>query len=189
MPKKQTEKKAGKLQWFMLIVCIPTLFAVILGVVFLSILGVNVIDLGKNAMQDIPVVVDFLEDEDGNKASGLSGEEALEKLTTKEEEVSRLKQELEAKELELRNVQEELETLQIELETEGEEIDEAPSQSKDMAKIYEAMSAGKAAAILSEMNIEQILLHMQEMSVDAQAAILGKMEPEKAAAIMKKLND
>ena len=179
------EKKAGKFQWFVFLILIPVLFALVLGTVILSILGVNVADLGKNAIQDFPLAAAMFEEEKSEESV-----ESTDVINEKEEEITRLQQELDTKNQEIRTLEEELEELHISMEAEREEEEPASnSHLKEVAQIYENMSAGKAAAILSEMNNGDILLHMEEMSTEARASILGKMEPEKAAKIMNELND
>ncbi|MFB4162668.1 magnesium transporter MgtE N-terminal domain-containing protein [Alteribacillus sp. JSM 102045] len=189
MPKKTTEKKSGKLQWFFLIIFIPTLFAAIIAGVLLSILGVNVLDLGKNAASDLPVVSSFFEEEENETENEMSSRPTEKVLNEKDQEITELEQELEDKEEEIRSLEETLEDLQIEMETEEENTEQTNMELKELAQVYENMSAGKAADILAELETEQILRHMAEMNTESRAAIISKMEAERAAELIDALDE
>lgn len=183
MAMNQTEKKTSKLQWFFLLFFIPALFFGVVAVVILSILGVNVLDAGKNIASQIPGIESFFE-EDEEETPIVT----MEDLEAKEREIALLEMELEEKEEEIRALEDELEELTLEEEEDEELATEMRNDLKEIARIYESMSPGKAASILENMTTDEILLHMSEMKPDTRGAILAKMEPELAATVMNALS-
>lgn len=188
MSEKELEEKKehGKIQWFFFVIFIPTVFAIILVGIVLTILGVNVIDHAKQIGSKVPYVSNlFVEKEEPDV------KELLQTIAENNEELESLEAELEAKDKKIRSLQEELKIKKQEYEREIENLtleeEQTPTEKddlKDIAKTYESMSAKNAASILSELNTEEALLHISQISIAERAAILAKMEPEKAAEIM-----
>ncbi|WP_252313807.1 MotE family protein [Sinobaca sp. H24] len=178
---KEKEKKGGMMQWFILIVLVPVTFAIIIGVVILSMMGVPLAEMGKNAAAGIPGVSALMENE-SEEAVGGSPEDA-DTIAALEEEIQSMEQQLIERDEEIISLQEEAEAAGEEADVDEEDI-EANPELAELASMYEEMSAKNAAAILNEMEDAQVIRHMQEMNTENRSAILEKMEVEKAAVIM-----
>ncbi|RKD75369.1 flagellar motility protein MotE (MotC chaperone) [Sinobaca qinghaiensis] len=178
---KEKEKKGGMVQWFVLIVLVPVTFAIIIGVVILSMMGVPLAEMSKNAAAGIPGISALVEDEPEQEAG--ASPENEETIALLEEEIQAMEQELVEKDEELLSMQEEVDAAGQEADAEEEEIEPNPELA-ELASMYEEMSAKNAAAILNELDDAEAIRHMQEMNTENRSAILEKMEVEKAAVIM-----
>ncbi|MGY4689823.1 MotE family protein [Salibacterium sp. K-3] len=188
MAKQKKEKKNGKGQWFFLIIFIPVVFALILGIVLLSVLGVNVVDMGRSMMNEVPGITMSQEETEEN-AEESAPEASPEELAAKEEEIATLEQQLEAKNTEIRELEQEIETIQVEQEAEAEETDQENPALQEAAQVYESMGASEAAAVLSEMENEEVIRHLSETGTELRAEILAEMEPARASVIMNALSE
>jgi flagellar protein FlbB len=63
------EKKPNKALWFLLVIVIPLLFAASLSVIILSLMGVNLIEKGKDYASNVPVISNWIETEDVKERS------------------------------------------------------------------------------------------------------------------------
>ncbi|WP_252313478.1 hypothetical protein [Sinobaca sp. H24] len=111
---KEKEKKGGMVQWFVLIVLVPVTFAIIIGVVILSMMGVPLAEMSKNAAASIPGISALVEDEPEQEV-GASPEN--------EETIALLEEEIQAMEQELVEKDEELLSMQEEVDAAGQEAD------------------------------------------------------------------
>ncbi|SDG97973.1 Flagellar motility protein MotE, a chaperone for MotC folding [Alteribacillus persepolensis] len=186
MPKQTKGRKNSKWQGFLLLVVIPIVFAVVMAGILLSFAGVHVIDLGRSAAQSVPVLSSFTEEENETKEVNEVQKQA-EELAGKEQEINRLALELEEKEKAIAQLEEALEEAELELEAERTDREQTSIELQELAEVYDNMSTGAAADILSELEMETVLRHMAEMDSKARAAIIGKMEPERAANVMNAL--
>lgn len=179
-------KMGKKLQWFFFVIFIPLLFTIIVATVVLSLLGLNPIEKSKEWTSNVPIISSYIEKEEEKdyEAQIIQLEETI---TEQQKELERLQAEVKAKD-------EEISTLTFEQQSliENEEIEkEIQLQTKkeweSIAKTYEAMSAKNAAAIIADLPIEEALLHISEVSIEARADILAKMDSDIAANIMSRL--
>lgn len=185
----EKEKEHSKIQWFFFVIFIPTVFAIVLVGIVLTFLGVNVIDHAKQIGSKVPVVSSlFVEKEEPDV------KELLKTISENNDEIEKLQTKLEKKDKEVASLKEKLSVKEQELKREkmkeasNEEV-KSNDELKDIAKTYESMSAKNAASILSELKDTEALLQISKVSIDKRAAILAKMEPEKAAKLMALLVD
>ncbi|HHY20426.1 MAG TPA: MotE family protein [Bacilli bacterium] len=185
----EKEKEHSKIQWFFFVIFIPTVFAIVLVGIVLTFLGVNVIDQAKQIGSKVPVVSSlFVEKEEPDV------KELLKTISENNDEIEKLQTKLEKKDKEVASLKEKLSVKEQELKREkmkeasNEEV-KSNDELKDIAKTYESMSAKNAASILSELKDTEALLQISKVSIDKRAAILAKMEPEKAAKLMALLVD
>lgn len=163
-------------KWIMLGI-IPLLFTVLFVVTLLSFLGVDVGAGVAKVGSRLPVVGKLFPDP--NKKDYQQKIDALvNELERNREEISQLKQELEdeqEKSAELESIQREKE------EKEQSEAEEQWEESyRQVAKSLEAMSARKAAPIVSQMPLQEGLMMLYSMKKDAQSELLSKLPPEEA---------
>ncbi|MBB6449296.1 flagellar motility protein MotE (MotC chaperone) [Geomicrobium halophilum] len=170
--------------WFqklLFLIVIPgTLIIVLVGVV-LTIFGVvNPIDQIKSTVSSIPVVSDWVHEDEKE-------EESEPRLAEKDEQIAHLEYELQQAESTIEDLQielaqyEELEALSNENQDAGD-IDTQEELSR-IANVYENMNPRRAAEIMGELPNEEILMHMSEMNDDSRSDILQNMDPNRAAEI------
>ncbi|MFB5660563.1 MotE family protein [Alteribacillus sp. HJP-4] len=184
---KSKEKKTGKAQWFFLIIFVPLLFAVILGGVILSFLGINVLELGREAVSNVPGLAEMVEEEGPNEETEQL--ESAEEAAAKDDEIAALQAELEAKDDEIRDLETELEEVLIESETDQNQSEDEDGDDSELTDIYENMAPGSAADVFSEMDTARVVLHMNGLRADTRSQILAKMEPADAASILSALEN
>lgn len=181
----ETEKSYSKIQWFFLVIFIPIVFTVILFSVILSLLGFNVVEKAKEFGANVQVVADyFLEDDQVEEVDVALLEQTI---LEKQAEVDRLHREIEQRDEEIARLGSEKAQLEQSQTVERELAAQAQQELDTIAKTYEAMSAKNAASIISALTDEEALLHLSQVSIDVRAAILAKMESEKAADFMSRL--
>ncbi|MNO91773.1 MgtE intracellular N domain protein [compost metagenome] len=176
--------------------------------VLLTLFNINVrnslIDLGNK----IPIVKNFVPDPEGSEKE-ISKEQ--DKKQDKEQEksteatVKQLKEQVAKQEADLQEanrqvteheskVKELQEQLDSQEQTAAQQKQTAEQEAyqkevKKLAQLYAQMSPSKAAAILGNLTTEETLQMLSVMSNDSKAAILEKMDPQKAADISIKLKD
>ncbi|WP_096199363.1 MotE family protein [Bacillus sp. FJAT-45350] len=185
MSKEDTKEKGyGKLQWFFLIIVIPSIFAIILIYIILTILGINVFERAKEIGSQVPFLSSYLVEEEEEQ---INIDELYLTIEEFEAEIERLQRQLVAKEDEISDLTNQASILEEELEIEQEQTVEVQKELAEIGKTYESMSTKNAANILSELPIEEAILHISQVSTDTRAGILAKMNPELAASIMSRL--
>ncbi|SFP07532.1 magnesium transporter MgtE N-terminal domain-containing protein [Salibacterium halotolerans] len=188
MAKQKTEKRTKKGQWFFLIIFVPVVFALILGAVLLSVLGVNVADLGKSMLNEVPGI-SMEADSTETGAEESAPQASQEELAAKEEEIASLEQQLEAKNTEIQELEQEIETTQVEQQAESSGQEQENSALQETAQVYESMGASAAASILSEMSNEEVVRHLSETGTEMRANILAEMEPQRASVILNSMSE
>lgn len=179
------EKGYGKFQWFFFVIFIPSIFAIVLFVIILSILGFNVLEKAKNVGSNIPVISKYINEDEEEEQINI--EDLYVQIAEQEEQINLLTRQLEQKEEEIKDLTNEATNLGEQLDEREEEVIATQKDLKEIAKTYEAMSTKNAANILSELNRDEALLHLSQIKIDVRAAILAKMEPELAADLMSRL--
>jgi flagellar motility protein MotE (MotC chaperone) len=184
----QEEKESGilkKLQWFIFVIFIPMLFATVVGLVVLTFAGINVVDAAKKYGSNIPGISKLVAEED--KAINL--EEKLRKdivdleATNKDQltTIADLEKEVEKSQAEVETLQSKIDQLTEQLNMGEDQVEHSKQTMKDIAGIYESMSAKNAAAIITELQDQDAIQILQSLSSDALGEILEKMEPTEAA--------
>lgn len=175
------EKKPGLFQKLFFYFLIPLTFTVAVVLIITYFTNTNVFQIADSIKDKIP----FMSSED----------EIIENTSLNEERVVSLQAEIQEKEAEINQLQTEIEfatasneELLLEQErllNEVEQLKRAQEETqlefKEILKTYEAMSAKKAAAILTEMSESEALRIMSSMKSDKLTAIFEKMEPANAA--------
>jgi flagellar motility protein MotE (MotC chaperone) len=181
------EKTTSAFQMFVLVIFIPVIFGIIFFSVILNIIGFDVWGQAKQVSSSIPYVSSLFKEEEELEVEMVTTH--IEASEEQQNEISSLEQQLSERNERVR----ELETEKLELEqkllVEQEMSNRATKELTEIAKTYEAMSAKNAAAILSELQTEEALLHLSQLSTDSRAAILAKMEASRAADLMSRLTN
>ncbi|MED3646170.1 MotE family protein [Halalkalibacterium halodurans] len=182
------EKGTSKFQFILFLIVIPIIFAGLLFSGIAYLLGYNVVKEAKEIGANLPVVGNYIQTAEEEEREELIAE-LEEQLASQQAELDRLERELRETTEELKQAEDEKALLEQREEVEEGVAEQTNNRVKELAKTYESMSPKNAAAILEEVDIEEAVIHMSLLSTDSRAAILGKMDPEKAATIMTRLND
>ncbi|MBA9086130.1 flagellar motility protein MotE (MotC chaperone) [Fontibacillus solani] len=184
----------------------PILFTVVLLGVLLTLFNINV----RNTLMDfgnkIPIVKNFVPDPEGtDKEKSKEQVKKQEKEKSTEATVKQLKEQVAKQESDLQEANRQVTEHEGKVKELQEQLDSAEQKKaqqeqaaeqeayqkevKKLAQLYAQMSPSKAAAILGNLTTEETLQMLSVMSNDSKAAILEKMDPQKAADISIKLKD
>lgn len=180
---EQEEKKYSKFQWFFIIIVIPTLFALAVAMVVVSVSGINVFEKAKEYSEKIPFISSEKKTSDQQQLLGMD-----QKLTELKAEVKDREAAIADMETNIEGKNKEIETLKLEKEKLQQQIDDlilaqedGKRQFKEIVSTYETMSAKKAAPIITQMNDEEALKILSSLKPATLAAILEKMNAADAA--------
>jgi flagellar motility protein MotE (MotC chaperone) len=177
------EKSYSKLQWFIVVIIIPTIFALAVALIVATVAGVNVIDKAKEYSNKLPFLTSDEERKEGKQTEDLEGKliELRAEVKVREESLAELQTKLNSKD-------EKIEKLELEKEQLKSEIDsllaiqtDNKREFKDIVKTYETMSAKKAAPIITQMNDKDALEILAHLKSDTLAAIMEQMNAADAA--------
>ncbi|WP_078554675.1 MotE family protein [Bacillus alkalicellulosilyticus] len=190
----ENQKEYGKFQVFFFVIFIPCCFLIILFFSLSSLLGYNTLGKAKEVGAKIPYISTIIGEEvEGTEDDEMKVDDLLASILEKEAVIEELEAVMEAKNDKIAKIEEQNKILEQKLELKDKEPevekDEPRKDLEDIGKTYQAMSAKNAAAILEQLPLDQTLLHLSQVPVAARAAILTKMETEKAAEIMANLTD
>nr|WP_295970446.1 MotE family protein [uncultured Bacillus sp.] len=178
----EEEKSYGKLQWFFVVIVIPSLFAVAVALIVATVAGVNVMDKAKEYSEKIPFLSsDEQEKEQKNKDNEAKNIKLNAELKVRGETIAELQEEVNSKNEEIEGLELEKKQLQREIEDLGEKQSEHNREFKEIVKTYEAMSAKKAAPIIAQMKDEKALEILSNLKSDTLAAIMEQMNAVDAA--------
>ncbi|SDY72048.1 Flagellar motility protein MotE, a chaperone for MotC folding [Evansella caseinilytica] len=185
------EQKESKVKMFLMLVLIPLIFISVLAFALINYLGYG--DNIKQALSFLPFIEapadgELQEDDLEGRIAQLEHENA-----SQLSEIDELQSMLAQRESTIEELEEQLAEMEAENEEEnpGDEAEdmEAGADVKDVVRTLEAMSASKAAPIISEMTQDEAVMYLRIMNVDARSKILSKMDPEEAAQLVSLLTD
>ncbi|MDV2885272.1 MotE family protein [Alkalihalophilus pseudofirmus] len=180
------EKTHSKLQMFVLVILIPVIFGVIFFSVILNMIGFDVLGTAKQAASSIPYVSSLMEDDEEDIIESETEEQDID-TTADQNEIALLQQQIAERDSKITELENEVIEMEQRLLVEQELNNNATQELSEIAKTYEAMSAKNAAAIISELQTEEALLHLSQLKTDSRAAILSKMDSAVAADLMSRL--
>jgi flagellar motility protein MotE (MotC chaperone) len=178
---KQNEK-SSRLVWFLLVIAVPAVFAVTVFGIVLSFMGVNVIEEAKNAGKKIPIVKNVFTEEEPAIAENPNSENQWKaKFDEQEDYIKILSADLQKKEKEVTTLKSDIALLEKQVEDAETTVKE--DENEQLKKLYEAMSAKDAAAVMMEMNNNEVLGILTLLQAETQAAILAKLDAKRAAEL------
>jgi flagellar protein FlbB len=189
----EREEKASKLQWFLFIIVIPSLFATALALVIIAIAGVNVLDAVKTYSKNIPIISQLVDVQKIQKKLGTTIEKQNKIIDRQKKQINELENELSAKQQEVDRLKKEMERLEEQLSLMKAAKEKLPEDKtatmnttnnttmEDIVSMYETMSEEKAAMILTKMPESDVVTILSSLDSDKAAAILEKMSPNDAA--------
>lgn len=182
----------GALERFIYIFLLPVLFTVVLTGVLLTLFDYNVKNSVYNIGRKIPIINNIVPAEENtgqtvqNPANeSIRTEREIETLTSavsdKDAEIKNLQFELAAKDESIKTLEESVQKLILDDETAAANTVEFRKQLKSLADMYSKMSASKAAPILENLTMPELVLVLYEMNSNDRGRILEKMNPKTAA--------
>lgn len=179
---KQNEK-SSKFVWFLLVIAVPAVFAVTVFGIVLSFMGVNVMEEAKNTGKKIPFIKNVFTEETTTVTSSNENTEMQwkEKFDEQEDYIKILTADLQKKEKEVTTLKSDIALL--EKQVEDAETSVKADENEQLKKLYEAMSAKDAAAVMTEMNNNEVLGILTLLQAETQAAILAKLDAKRAAEL------
>jgi flagellar protein FlbB len=179
------EKKSTKFKVYLFAFFIPLFIVVALMTAISWVWNINITEKAIEWGEQLPVISSIVEtDGDSDRPESDASNDLLEEEVNADKDAQKqLEQALIEKEDEITQLQDEIVKLNQQLEEEKEAEDETTDDIKSVAKVYEEMSAKDAAAIIAELGNENALVIINNMKLDAQAAILSEMDPVQAAEL------
>lgn len=196
MAKNKEEKKNKKLNPFVRIIFVfilPLIVAIVLAVFVLSFVGIDVVGWSKDKAQNIPVISSFIKT-DEEKELNNKLDRANETISSQQELIDDLKQEVESlkairddNELEIKKMQNELQSENATQNTDA--VIEEDLDAKKLAGSFRKMDKEQAAKIVESMDLSTAILLLSNVSGTVRGEILEKMDPKIAANIMENMVD
>jgi flagellar motility protein MotE (MotC chaperone) len=180
---EQESKKYNRIQWFFVVIVIPTIFALVVAVIVVSFAGVDVWGKAKEISGNIPFLSDNEEKSNQDVLKEMENRviELQTEIEVREETITVLESEMDGKEQEIQSLQLEKEQLQMQLEELNKPQENGLQTFKEIISTFENMSAKKAAPIISLMNENEALNILSNLKPETLASFLENMDPEKAA--------
>lgn len=182
MEEKESQN-TSRFQGFLYVVAIPVLFAIVVALVALSILGINIFETAKDIGGKIPFISDLVSEE---KQPSI---EVFEKsiisleaeIKDREAKMEQLQSKIDSKDTQLKRMELEKAQLQAQIEELTAIQEENKRAFREIVKTYETMSAKSAAPIISKMDTGEAIKILTNIKPESLAAIMEKLPAEEAA--------
>jgi flagellar motility protein MotE (MotC chaperone) len=160
---------------------LPLLFMLILTGVLFHIMGINTSATIMAMEQSIPglanITAGIKSDQSKSEADSTIKELALKQKLKKKQE------ELNSTNSEVNSVKEQMKSYQEQLAGDKTTEEERSKQIRELAQLYTSMPVNNAAAIISQLSLEEGTLVLSAMNIDDRAFIVSKMDPKRAAEL------
>ncbi|MEH7439401.1 hypothetical protein V7182_18155 [Neobacillus drentensis] len=182
------ENRRSKLGTIFYIGILPLIFTIVLVAFLLKFMGFPVGDTFKEWGNRVPIMNQLIADPTPVEAENTDDSDEWKKMYLKSEttvkemnqKISNLKKDLNSNQKSLEDQKKINDELQKQLKE--KQAQKTQEQLKQVAGIYENMSASKAAAIFEAMPLEEASLTIMMLDQDHQSSILGGMKDPKRAA-------
>src|SRR5699024_5795702 len=159
---KEQQHKMNSFLWFLFVIIIPLIVAVVLAVIIFTAAGVDVVGWAKGVGENIPGISQLVSVDDTEE-----GSEDVDKLRTQLAEKETLNRDIQALEATIEELEQEILKLENSAET-GEETD-GTEESKDnnvktMAKSFKNMDPEQAALIFAQLESDLAISIMKTLS-------------------------
>ncbi|WP_036716946.1 MotE family protein [Paenibacillus sp. JCM 10914] len=201
MPLDKEESSGGYER--ILLILVPAIFTIVLLGALAIFFKADVRDSLLDVANKIPIVKNWVPDpvltpeEQALKEAKMQEESAeativelKKQLAERDESLNELTELKSAQENRVTELESQIQMMQIEPDAGVvEEEDTYTKQVRDLAKLYSDMSPSKAAPIMQNMTLEEMVLLLSQMKNSNRGAILQKMDPKIAAEATMKLKD
>ncbi|MDZ5711722.1 MotE family protein [Jeotgalibacillus haloalkalitolerans] len=174
-------KSPGKIQVFFLLIFVPVLFLIFVALIVLTILDYNIVEKAEEAGITIP----FFGEEEEAADTPVNPEERIVSLQAQIEEkdmyIGQLEQEMVSLEDENDQLIGDQERLQADIERLQNERDAAGREFAEVVSVYEDMKGKEAAPIIMDLNDEDAIRLLSNLSAEMVSEIFASMPPAEAA--------
>ncbi len=195
-----TDKGYSKIEWLFYIIILPIIFISILTLVVLWFLDYDVKQKVFLELNKIPVIEKLIDDEQFNEVGYINKNLSIDELHFQIDELKTTLNKINmdislneniilAKDEEILLLNEQIDAMQIEISEKNISQKTREQEISDLTKIYENMNPKNAASIISYLSLEESVLIMKSMSLEAKSSILEKMDQKIAADISILLKD
>lgn len=198
------KESAGGIERF-LVLMIPIIFTIVLIGVLLILFNMNMRNGFLKIANEIPIVQNWVpapdldpekteleESKDEVKSAEATIKSLKDKLTAQETELKQASEGKQQQETQLKDLQSQIESLQNEdalAENQEPVVDNYQKQIDDLAKMYGDMSPSKAAPIIQNLTLEEMVLIFDAMKNDKKVAVIEKMDSKIAAEVTMMMKD
>lgn len=180
---KEEEHKTSKFQKFIFVVLIPLLFAITLGLIGATFLGVNVFEKAKQYGEKIPLVSNLMKGSNPTTVKDIEKNmvELEAQIKDREAKLTQLESKMEGKDKEIERLNLEKKRLEKEIQDLTAAQQDNKKAFKDIVTTYESMEPKKVAPIITQMSDEQAVKILSNLTADSLAQIMQSMAPKDAA--------
>lgn len=197
---QENDKEYSKIEWLFYIIILPIIFITILTVVVLWFLDYDVKQKVLLSLNKIPIIEKFIDDERFDEEGNINKKLSADELSTQIDELKIILAEknmnislndnvIALKDEEIKSLSGQIEIMKVEIDEKKISQETREKEIADLAKIYENMNAKNAANIISLLSLEEAVLVIKSMSLEAKSSILEKMDQKRAADISILLKD
>ncbi|MCP3031196.1 hypothetical protein LF817_07530 [Halobacillus sp. A1] len=184
---KSREKSQNRFQWFFLVIVVPTIFALTIMLIVMSMMGINVLDKGEEFANKIPGVSSLVttQSEENEQRTTDHYESAI---ADYQAEIEQLEGDNSSKDATIDELNQTIIKLEANLESASDAAETSDEETgtddiSEMAKSFQEMDEEAAAPILENMEGALAVSLLSEMQSDVRGAVLGEMSPEAAAQL------
>jgi flagellar protein FlbB len=175
------EKSTNKFLWFIYVVLIPLLFAIVIALIVSTIAGVNVFEKAK----EIGEKTHIISPNKSNSSTSKNNEQKIisldAQIQNKDTEISNLQKQLDSKDNEKQQLQLEQKRLQDQIVALQKAQTQSEKDFKEIVSSYESMSPNSAAPIILKMKDANAVKILSRLSSESLASIFAKMPADRAA--------
>ncbi len=188
--KLQQEETAGRWQWILFVVVVPSLFAAFFLLLIAKAAGIDAVK-AKQWADRVPFVAEWLDWKKKEKTLANTIETQQQTIKRQSQTIAKQKKRIEQLKSDLAAKDEEiarLSTQQQQLARPEKSNGQAAVAAADVISMYDAMSDKQAAAILAKLPENEALEVLSRLDGDKAAAILEQMPAEQAANLLSSLH-
>ncbi len=178
---KNEGEKTGRFQWFVLVILIPLIFAIMLSLIVATIAGVNVFEAAQKYSSQIPVISSIIPDQDEKESSEAGSPELKAELEDKKAQIQSLQNELTSKDKTIEELNSKLSDLTNQLAAKNESKQERDQLLKKISTSFKKMDAEKAARIIANLDQNVAISLLESLPDEERGLIFAEMNPEQAA--------
>lgn len=172
-------EKAGKVQWFLLVILVPFVFAIMLGLIIMTIAGVNVFDKAQQIGSNIPVISSVIpKDEASLEEQQLELKAELENKTAL---VNQLEGDIASKEKTIENLNSKIAELTTQLSEKDDQKKNREEVLQKLSTSFKEMEPDEAARIMENLDQNVAISVLEKLPDKERGLIFAEMNPEQAA--------
>lgn len=177
----EEEKSGSKFLWFIYVIVIPLLFAIVIALIVSTIAGINVFEKAKELGEKTHILSSNKNVSSGSKAEEDKIINLNAEIENKETQIENLQKQLDSKDNEKQQLLLEQKRLEEQIASLQKSQEQSTKDFKEIVNSYESMNPKSAAPIILQMKDENAVKILSKLSSDSLANILEKMPADRAA--------